>query len=961
MARVGAFSHSMGSFLTVGLCGESGNGIRAAVISAGGTSGSTDTSLASPATTEVQGIFTPMLMFHGTADTTVAPSQSASLDTILTSKGIAHRRILYQDVDHDIITLKKADIHALMRAWFTTHGVLSSSTNHPPTLNAPVTISATSGVNSAPAALTVGDSETAPASLTLSVFSTNDARLPVSSLLLGGTGSNRTLTLAPAAGAAEKVDLAVVVSDDLFSAAAFITAALSSGAAEGFNHRPTLSRINDQRASPGTTVAGLSFTIGDAETPTSALTVSVSSSNAALLPAAGILLGGSDAHRTLTPSPGQAGVATLTLTVGDGQKTTASAFTLTVAAAIPGNTPPLLQALTSEMLPAGGVYATRPLVIKDEESAESSLTLSASSSNPELIPNTAIGFDGQNWGRTVTITPVATKTGRSTITFTVSDGANTASSACVIEVVASDTPPSLTGLPTQLVKGTDASETAVPFSVSDVEVSPENLRVVATSSNTDLLPDLALQVTGAATSRSLGLLPKPATAGAATITLALSDGTFTRESQLLFIARNPDAPAEKFPRPRGIYALDSSGGTSYTTSFGKNVSLRDSGMRSLPFVDGFTLRVAWDDVESGTVPGVYDFKIVANALAKLPAGQHLSLIIVPDEPAYIASAAGFPTWNDGGTIRACPWNAYLRERRRALIQALAAFAPNGVALAAESRLAIIDPYLPGGFTGIRDPNGTALNSLPGYTRAALLAAVQEEIRTWQDAFPGKFVQLGFWPVVDHENSSYGGIAAAEWLRQQLLAEFNGVIRPHIGFFMENLAAKRGSPDAAFTGTPVTAFASPLALSRDGAWIAFQMLGSWARPFSDGHVNNTLNGTPADAIEYAYNTYGAEYHEVYTADLDTPGYQAALQRWHDFFARTAASPPTVPPPNPPTDTPPVAPPPAPAPPTGPSDPGPATESKSGGGSLDPFSALALILLLAAHKSRLRLRSSTVGTV
>lgn len=955
MTRVGAFSHSMGSFLTVGLCGEPGIGIRAAVISAGGTSGSTDTSLASPATTEVQGIVAPMLMFHGTADTTVLPAQSASLDTILAGKGVAHRRVLYQGVDHDIITLKKTDIHALLRAWFTTHGILSSSSNKPPTLSAPGTISAPAGVASAPTTLTVGDGETSPASLSLAVFSTNDARLPASALILGGSGSSRTLALSPTVGAAEKVELAVVVSDNQFSTAAFITASITSGGlSEAVNQRPTLSRINDQRVPPGTAVTGLTFTIDDAETAASALTVSASSSNATLLPASGILLGGSDANRTVTlsPSPGQTGVATLTLTVSDGLKTSASAFTLTVAPMIAGNTPPLIQALTSEILPAGGGYATRPLVIKDDESAESSLTLSASSSNPDLIPNSAIVFGGQNWGRTVTITPSPTKTGRSTITFTVSDGANTGSSACVIEVVAADTPPTFAGLSTHAIQLTSTSETVVTFSVSDAEAPPESLRVTAASSNADLLPDLALQLTGTGTSRSLSLLPKPAAVGATTITLAMSDGTFTRESQLLFVMRNPDAPSEKFQRPRGIYALDSSGGTTYTTTFGKSVSLRDSGIRNLPFVDGFTLRVAWEDVESGTVPGAYDFKIIANALAKLPAGQHLALIIVPAEPAYIAQASGFPTWNDNGTIRACPWSSYLRERRRALIQAMAAFVPNGVALSAESRLAIIDPYLPGGFTGIRDPNSTALHNLPGYTRALLLAAVQEEIRAWQDAFTGKFVQLGFWPVVDNENSSYGGVTASEWLRQQLLAEFNGINRPHIGFFMENLAAKRsGSPEAAFTGTPVTAFASPLALSRDSAWTAFQMLGSWARPFSDGHVNNTLNGTPADAMEYAFNTYGTEYHEIYPSDLDTPGYQAAFQSWHDFFARAAASAPPATPPTTPTDTPPATSPPAPLPQPGTPSPAPAAESKSGGGSLNPLFTLVLLFFFALRQLRL----------
>jgi hypothetical protein len=79
--------------------------------------------------------------------------------------------------------------------------------------------------------------------------------------------------------------------------------------------------------------------------------------------------------------------------------------------------------------------------------------------------------------------------------------------------------------------------------------------------------------------------------------------------------------------------------------------------------------------------------------------------------------------------------------------------------------------------GIRDPNSTQLRSIPGYKRLKMLQAVQTGLRALQDEFPGKFVQIGFWPITDDENASYGGVTAADWIRQQLLAEFNGIIVP----------------------------------------------------------------------------------------------------------------------------------------------------------------------------------------
>ena len=913
MTSVGAFGHSMGAYVTAGLCGESASGIRAAALSAGGTSGTTDTANAAPATTEVQGITAPLLMFHGTADTTVPPAQSASLDAILTTQAVAHRRILYTGVGHDISNTRKADIHALLLAWFTQYGVLRPAANAAPSLTAPTSIAVSAGTTSAPSSITVTDALTPATALTLSVFSTNDARLPATSLVLGGTGTTRTLTLTPTAGLAENVEVALVVSDGQLRTAAFVTVAIAATPPSGnVNHRPTLSRIADQRTLPGTATTALAFKVSDAETAAAALTVTASSSNPTLLPATAITLGGSGTDRTLTltPLPGQTGVAAITLTVSDGEKTTANAFALTVAPVITGNTPPVIQAAVSEVLPAGTPYGSRQLVIKDDDSDEAALTLTATSTNTALVPTSAIALGGQNWGRSITVTPATGQTGRATLTFTVSDGANTASTACVLEVVSGNAPPTFATLPTEVMQPITAESSAVPFSISDAETAAENLRVTATSSNTALLPDSGISLSGTGSSRTLTLLPVPAATGAATVTLLVSDGTFTRQSTLLFIARDPQSAAAQFTRPLGLYALDSANGTPYTTTFGKSLTLRDANIRDLPFVNGYALRLAWNDLESGATPGAYDFRIVANALGKLPPGQRLTITVFSNEPAYIALTPGVQTWNDAGTIRPCPWDNYVRLRRRALLTALAAFVADGAPLSSEPRLDQIDPCLAGGFSGIRDPNGSTLRSMPGYTRAKLLAAVQEEIRAWQDVFPGKFIRLGFWPVLDGENAAYAGVTAWEWLRQQLLAEFDGTTRQHIGFFMENLAAKRaGSHEAPFTATPTTTFGAPIALSRNGAWSTFQMLGCWARPFSDSHVTNTLNGTPNDAMEYAFNAYGTEFPPP----------------------PTATTPPATPPPTQPTA------------PTTPTTSNSTAAGASGGGAQSPAFLIAFALL------------------
>jgi len=893
MTRLAVFGHSQGAFLTAGLAGEIPAQVKAACISAGGTSGTTNTSFASPATQEVQGITAPFLMFHGTADTTVVPAQSLNLQNILTGNSVPGKRLLYQGIDHDIVNtnVKRADMHAIMRAWFTQHGVLAFAGNTAPGISAAGAVTVTNGSASAPIPVTLADTETVASSLALSAFTTDDARLPNSAIALGGSGANRTMTLTPPAGQTGTVEVALVVHDGQLSAVTYLQVTIGNPPAPITNFRPEVSSIADQRATPGTAVNDISFTVGDVDTTAASLTVTAASSNTTLLPLSGITFGGSGTNRTvsLAPAPGQSGVSTITLTVSDGTKSCATAFTLTAANAVGGNTAPTISRIAGEVIGADTAFGPALFVTKDAEQAENTLTVTSASSNPALVPVANIALAGTTYGRTVTVTPAPGQSGRVTITLTVSDGTNSSSCAFVLDVVGGDTPPAISALPGVVNVASGVTPMPVNFTIADAESALGDLRLTAISSNPALLPNANISFGGSGANRTLTLAPASGQTGAATVLLLLRDADFTRRAELLYLVTDSTAPAAQFSRPRGLFVLDGGGATNYTTTFGKAISLRDANIRSHSFVDGFTLRVAWNDVESGTTPGVYDFFIIQNALSKLPAGQKLSLIIVPSEPDYIAAAAGVETWNDDGVARATPWDPYLQQRRRALLAAMGGVVTDGIALRNDPRLDLLDPYLPGGFTGIRDPNSNQLRNITGYTRQKMLQAVQTELRALQDEFPGKFVQIGFWPVTDNENAGYGGVDAAEWIRQQLLAEFNGRIRPRVGFFMENLAAKRNGPDVEnYSATPVTSFASALFNSRDATWNGFQMLGSWTRPFNDNHVTNTTYGTPNDAIEFAFNTYRAEYHEVYVGDIDNPTFQPALQRWHDFYATAATT-------------------------------------------------------------------------
>jgi len=110
--------------------------------------------------------------------------------------------------------------------------------------------------------------------------------------------------------------------------AAGLTACGGGGGQSG-NAAPAISGFSDTSLDQDTTSAPIRFTVQDAETPPDALTISVESSDPALLPPAGLVISGSGSNRNLvvTPEADTTGTATVTVRVRDtaGRETVRSA------------------------------------------------------------------------------------------------------------------------------------------------------------------------------------------------------------------------------------------------------------------------------------------------------------------------------------------------------------------------------------------------------------------------------------------------------------------------------------------------------------------------------------------------------------------------------------------------------------------------------------------------------------
>ncbi|MBM4152878.1 MAG: hypothetical protein FJ220_05075 [Kiritimatiellaceae bacterium] len=133
---------------------------------------------------------------------------------------------------------------------------------------------------------------------------------------------------------------------------------------------------------------------------------------------------------------------------------------------------------------------------------------------------------------------------------------------------------------------------------------------------------------------------------------------------------------------------------------------------------------------------------------------------------------------------------------------------------------------------------------------------------------------GFWPITDNQASP----SLWDTVRQAILAEFNGVDKPSVGFWMENLATSRPAEGQdPITGKPATNFGAPLYNSQGETWANFQDLTPWSAPFPH-HVSAVSNSTAADGISYAFSTYGSTYVELYVQDIDKVSYQNELREW-----------------------------------------------------------------------------------
>ena len=353
---------------------------------------------------------------------------------------------------------------------------------------------------------TIGDDDTAAGNLTVVVSSSNTTVVPNVNLVLGGSGANRTLAVTPAANAFGTTTITVVVTDSSGMSAS----EMFDLQVDPINDAPSLTSIAQRTTDEDAPTATIAITVSDVDNSTSSLTLSAVSSDTSLVLASGLMFSGSGANRTLvvTPAANQSGMTTITVTV------------------LPDNDAPSLTGLAPFSINEDSATHAIPFVISDLETNVGGLTISATSSNSQLVPNDNLVFGGSGSIRTITATPAANQFGVTTITVTVSEGLATTSDSFELTVHAVNDRPTVSDIANQTIAEDTATRT-IPFSIGDVETEAGDLTVTVTSSNGTLVPNGSIVLGGSGASRTLVVMPAANQNGTTTITVQISDGSAT--------------------------------------------------------------------------------------------------------------------------------------------------------------------------------------------------------------------------------------------------------------------------------------------------------------------------------------------------------------------------------------------------------------------------------------------------
>ncbi len=257
-----------------------------------------------------------------------------------------------------------------------------------------------------------------------------------------------------------------------------------------------------------------------------ALTITASSSNPSLIatPAVNYVSPASTGSLTFKPAPNVSGTAVITVTANNGESQSnlvTQSFTVTVNHLYQ---PPTLASVNNLAINENAGQQTVNFSGISPGSG-TALTITASSSNPSLIPNPSVNYVSPNNAGSLTFTPVQNVSGSATITVTVNNGeaqSNLVTQTFIVTVIPGYQSPTLGALSNVAINENAGQQTV---NLSGISLgSGTTLSITASSSNPALIPNPTVNYVGPNSAGSLTFTPAPDSTGTAVITVTANNG-----------------------------------------------------------------------------------------------------------------------------------------------------------------------------------------------------------------------------------------------------------------------------------------------------------------------------------------------------------------------------------------------------------------------------------------------------
>jgi hypothetical protein len=200
------------------------------------------------------------------------------------------------------------------------------------------------------------------------------------------------------------------------------------------------------------------------------------------------------------------------------------------------NAPPTLDALTNLTIPqdSGEQTVTLTGITSGASNEVQTLTVSAFSSNPGLIPNPNVTYSSPDTNGTLTFSPAPGSFGSALITVLVDDGgtvSNTVIRSFTVMVIPADNPPTIDPLNDLVINENSGPQLINLTGISSGSTNANaTLTVTAVSSSPNLISTPSVQYTNSSSTGILAFSPLTDASGSAIITVTVNDNQPTNNS-----------------------------------------------------------------------------------------------------------------------------------------------------------------------------------------------------------------------------------------------------------------------------------------------------------------------------------------------------------------------------------------------------------------------------------------------